>query len=70
MARSWAGLADDAEYAETRIRQLMSDEALGAWIGEAGDAFRAKTGDLPAQLAARPDAIWVLDAAAASALPG
>ena len=27
MARSWSGLADDAEYAETRIRQLMGDEA-------------------------------------------
>ncbi|HET6563469.1 MAG TPA: hypothetical protein VFG72_16490 [Marmoricola sp.] len=50
MVRSWSGLADDAEYAETRIRQLMGDEALGSWIGEAGDAFRAKTGDLPAQL--------------------
>ncbi len=50
MARSWSGLADDAEYAETRIRQLMGDEALGSWIGEAGDAFRSKTGDLPEQL--------------------
>jgi hypothetical protein len=50
MARSWSGLADDAEYAETRIRQLMGDEALGRWIGEAGDAFRSKTGDLPEQL--------------------
>jgi hypothetical protein len=50
MARSWSSLADDAEYAETRIRQLMGDEALGSWIGEAGDAFRSKTGDLPEQL--------------------
>jgi multidrug efflux pump subunit AcrA (membrane-fusion protein) len=51
MARSWSELADDAEYAEARIRQLMGDEALGSWVGEAGDAFRSKTGDLPAQLA-------------------
>jgi hypothetical protein len=50
MARSWSGLADDAEYAETRIRQLMGDEALGSWVGEAGDAFRSRTGDLPEQL--------------------
>jgi hypothetical protein len=50
MARSWSGLADDAEYAETRIRQLLGDEAIGRWIGEAGDAYRARTGDLPGQL--------------------
>lgn len=50
MARTWSEVADDAEYAETRMRQLMGDDALGRWIGEAGDAFRAKTGDLPEQL--------------------
>jgi hypothetical protein len=50
MARSWSGLADDAEYAETRVRQLMGDGAIGAWIGEAGEAFRSKTGELPEQL--------------------
>ena len=50
MARSWAGIADDAEYAESRIRGLMGDAAIGRWIGEAGEAFRAKTGDLPKQL--------------------
>jgi hypothetical protein len=50
LARSWSNLADDAEWAETRVRQLMGDGAIGAWIGEAGDAFRSKTGDLPEQL--------------------
>lgn len=50
LARAWSGLADDAEWAETRVRQLIGDGAIGAWIGEAGDAFRAKTGDLPEQL--------------------
>lgn len=50
LARSWSNLADDAEWAETRIRQLLGDGAIGAWIGEAGDAFRSKTGDLPKQL--------------------
>ncbi|HEX5769636.1 MAG TPA: TNT domain-containing protein [Nocardioidaceae bacterium] len=50
LARSWSNLADDAEWAETRVRQLLGDGAVGAWIGEAGDAFRSKTGDLPKQL--------------------
>jgi hypothetical protein len=50
LARSWARLADDAEWAETRVRQLLGDGAVGAWIGEAGDAFRSRTGDLPEQL--------------------
>jgi hypothetical protein len=50
MARTWSAVADDAAWAETRVRQLMGDEALGKWIGEAGDAFRSKTGDLPDQL--------------------
>lgn len=50
MARSWSGLAEDAQWAQTRVRQLVGDGAVGAWIGEAGDAFRAKTGDLPEQL--------------------
>ena len=50
MARTWATVAQDAAWAERRVRQLMGDEALGKWIGEAGEAFRAKTGDLPGQL--------------------
>jgi hypothetical protein len=50
MARRWSQVADDAAYAERRLRQLMADEALGRWLGEAGDAFRSKTGDLPDQL--------------------
>ncbi|WP_240977896.1 DNA/RNA non-specific endonuclease [Knoellia koreensis] len=50
MARSWGGLADDAEYAEGKLRALIGDEAIGKWVGEAGDAFREKTGDLPGQL--------------------
>ncbi len=50
MARTWSRVAEDAAWAERRVRQLMGDEALGRWIGEAGDAFRHKTGDLPDQL--------------------
>lgn len=50
MARTWSQVADDAAWAERRVRQLMGDEALGRWIGEAGDKFRSKTGDLPDQL--------------------
>jgi hypothetical protein len=50
MARSWAGLAEDAEYAKGRIAALLGDGVVGAWIGEAGEAFRDKTGDLPEQL--------------------
>jgi hypothetical protein len=50
MARSWGNLADDAEYAKSRIASLLGDGAIGAWIGEAGEAFRDKTGDLPEQL--------------------
>jgi hypothetical protein len=50
LSRSWSGLADDAEWAQTRVRQLLGEGTVGAWIGEAGDAFRAKTGDLPEQL--------------------
>ncbi len=50
MGRSWGLLADDAEFAEQRIRSLLGDGAVGAWVGEAGEAFREKTGDLPEQL--------------------
>ena len=50
VATSWGGLADDAEYAETKLRTLMDDAAITGWIGEGGDAFRDKTGDLPDQL--------------------
>lgn len=50
MARTWQGVADDAAWAQRRVGQLMGDEALGRWIGEAGDTFRDKTGDLPEQL--------------------
>jgi hypothetical protein len=50
MARTWSTVADDAAWAERRVRQLMGDEALGKWLGEAGEAFRSKTGDLPGQL--------------------
>lgn len=50
MARAFGEVADDAEYAEGRIAALMGDDAIGRWIGEGGDAFRDKTGDLPEQL--------------------
>lgn len=50
MARSWSELSDDAGYAQSRIAALLGDGAVGAWIGEAGEAFRDKTGDLPKQL--------------------
>jgi len=50
MQRSWSDLADDAEAAESKLRQLLGDAAISGWIGEGGDAFRKKTYDLPAQL--------------------
>ena len=50
MARRWEGVAEDAEWAQRRMTQLMGDEAVGRWIGEAGDAFRSRTGELPQQL--------------------
>jgi hypothetical protein len=50
MQRSWSDLADDAEHAESKVRQLLGDEAISGWIGEGGNAFRDKTYDLPDQL--------------------
>jgi hypothetical protein len=50
VSTSWGSLADDAEYAESKLRTLMSDDAIVGWIGEGGDAFRDKTGELPDQL--------------------
>jgi len=50
MQRSWSDLADDAEAAESKLRQLLGDAAISGWIGEGGDAFRQKTYDLPGQL--------------------
>lgn len=50
MARTWARLADDCDEAETRVRGLLGDGAVASWIGEAGEAFRSKTSDLPDQL--------------------
>ena len=50
MQRSWSELADDAERAESKLRQLLGDEAISGWIGEGGNAFRDKTYDLPDQL--------------------
>jgi len=50
MQRSWSDLADDAEAAENKLRQLLGDAAISGWIGEGGDAFRKKTYDLPGQL--------------------
>ena len=50
VATSWSGLADDAEYAETKLNQLLGDEAISGWIGEAGSTFREKSYDLPGQL--------------------
>jgi len=50
MQRSWSDLADDAEHAESKVRQLLGDDAISGWIGEGGNAFRDKTYDLPDQL--------------------
>src|SRR5690349_178655 len=50
MARRWQGVADDAAWAQRRVSRLMGDEAVGRWIGEAGDVFRERGGELPAQL--------------------
>jgi len=50
VASSWSLLAGDAAYAETKVRQLMTDDAVDGWIGEAGEAFRSQSTDLPDQL--------------------
>ncbi len=50
MARRWREVADDAEWARRRVSQLMGDAAVGRWVGEAGDAFRDRARELPAQL--------------------
>lgn len=50
LARRFADVSDDAADAEARVRGVLSDGELSAWIGEGGDAFRAKTADLPDQL--------------------
>jgi hypothetical protein len=52
MARSWGSLADDAEFAESRIRSLMG-------VGAVGDALRDKTGDLPHMLGkCKTSTVW------------
>jgi hypothetical protein len=48
--RSWSTLAEDAEWAEGKVRSLIGDPAISGWVGEGGDAFRGKTDDLPDQL--------------------
>lgn len=50
VARAWDHVADSAEYAESRLRGLLGDEAVAAWIGQAGDSFRERSSDLPGQL--------------------
>lgn len=51
VASSWSRLAGDAAYAETKVRQLMTDDAVDGWLGETGAAFRSQSTDLPDQLA-------------------
>lgn len=50
VARTWGRVADSAEYAETKLRGLLGDEAVASWIGQAGDAFRERSSELPGQL--------------------
>lgn len=50
VARTWDRVADSAEYAETKLRGLLGDEAVATWIGQAGDSFRERSSDLPGQL--------------------
>lgn len=50
VARTWQRVADSAEYAETKLRGLLGDEAVVAWIGEAGESFRDRSSELPGQL--------------------
>jgi hypothetical protein len=51
MARRWHEVSEDAAWAAQRMSQLMGDGVVGRWIGEAGDVFRARSGELPGQLA-------------------
>jgi hypothetical protein len=50
VARTWGRVADSAEYAETKLRGLLGDEAVVSWIGQGGDAFRQRSSELPGQL--------------------
>jgi len=50
VARTWDRVAESAEYAETKLRGLLGDEAVATWIGQAGDSFRERSSDLPGQL--------------------
>jgi hypothetical protein len=50
VSRTWDRVADSAEYAETKLRGLLGDEAVATWIGQAGEAFRDRSSELPGQL--------------------
>jgi hypothetical protein len=65
VARRWRQLAEDSEIARMKLQQLLADDAVMSWLGQAGDAFRAHAGKLPDQLAKcaesyglAADAVW------------
>lgn len=55
MARRWGQVADAAELAEGKLRGFLGDGAVTSWIGDAGDAFRSHSSDLPGQLGKAKD---------------
>lgn len=50
VARRWLQVAETAQHAESRLRNLLGDDAVVTWIGKGGDAFRSHSSDLPDQL--------------------
>ena len=54
LAARLAVYADQAGQAAARLRAIDA----GAWVGEAGDAFREAIGELPAKLQRGCDAFW------------
>lgn len=55
VSRRWGTVADDAEYAEGKLRGLFADAAVRTWIGKAGEAFAAHSSELPDQLGKAKD---------------
>lgn len=50
VARRWSQVADDADTARSQITSLLGDQAVMAWAGKGGDAFRSHSSKLPGQL--------------------
>ncbi|MGF7237542.1 MAG: WXG100 family type VII secretion target [Frankia sp.] len=50
LARRFLSLAADATDASGRVRAAAGSDAVGSWVGDAGDAYREQIGALPGDL--------------------